>query len=354
MTETLRVISGGAQTTVQDAGRPGALQHGVPWGGAMDHFALAVANRLVGNQPGAAGLEILLGAVAFEVLRPTLLALTGATFGATWNDVPLPGWTTVLARPGDQIALSARRGGWGARAYLAVGGGVAVAPVLGSRSTYLPGRFGGLEGRPLRAGDVVSGGRATDGPIARTVHHRDAEDAESNLFLFSTFTALAGQHWSPELRPPYGPTPTLRYLPGPHQACFDPGAPAALAGTQLRVSEHANRIGYRLEGVRLGYKGEVSLPSLGVIPGVIQVPPDGAPILLMADAQTTGGYPIIGVVISPDLPLAAQLLPGDSLRLRPVSEQEALAARRAFVAWCAAEPRRDETLMQLGLAGALG
>jgi biotin-dependent carboxylase-like uncharacterized protein len=327
----LEVLSGGALATVQDEGRPGAARHGVPRGGAMDRFALWAANLLLGNPPGAAAIEVTAGGAAFAVLRPTLLAVTGADLGATLGGAPLAPWTAALARKGAVLALPARRGGWGARAYLALGGGVDVPPVLGSRSTHLSGGFGGFQGRPLRPGDVIAAAGGGGDPLR-----------------------AAGRRWPADARPAYGPAPLLRVAPGPHDEHFAPGALAGLAGVRLRVGASSNRMGYRLEGARLAEAGRVSLPSLGVAPGVIQVPPDGAPILLMADAQTTGGYPILGVVAAADLPLAAQLLPGDELRLAPVGREEAVAARRELAGWCARPFEADDDLLQLGLAGDLG
>jgi biotin-dependent carboxylase-like uncharacterized protein len=329
MSYALEVLSGGALATVQDDGRPGALRHGVPRGGAMDRFAALAANRLVGNPPGAAVVEVTAGGAAFAVLRPTLLAVAGAALGVSLDDEPLPLWTTVLARAGTVLALPRREHGWGARAYLAIGGGIAASLVLGSRATHLPGHFGGVAGRPLRPGDML----ASEGPGGDPL-------------------VIAGRTWPEGARPPYGPVPTLRFVPGPHTAHFAPGALEAVAGATLRVSDSSNRMGYRLEGARASYVGPTSIASLGVIPGVIQVPPNGAPILLMADAQTTGGYPVLGVVLAPDLPLAAQLLPGDHLHLAPVELEEALAARQDYAAWCALTLPNDEELLQLGLTGA--
>ncbi len=331
MSVALRVLNGGVLTTVQDAGRQNALHYGVPRSGAMDLFALQAANRLVGNPPDAACLEITFGGAAFEVLRPTLLAIAGADLAAVWNDTPLALWRAVFARRGDHIVLPGRAGEWGARAYLALGGGVDVPLVLGSRSTNLTSGFGGLGGRALRQGDTIG----TYG-----------EGIDTYL--------LAGRRWPAAMLPAYKAAPTLRFIPGPHHECFESDAPALLAATPLSVSQHSNRMGYRLEGVTLQHKRACNLPSLGVIPGVIQVPPDGTPILLMADAQTTGGYPIVGVVIAPDLPLAAQLLPGDSFRLVPTTQEDAVVARQIYAAWCSAELHTDDTIFQTRLAGALG
>lgn len=327
----ITVLAAGPLLTVQDRGRPDARRFGVPLGGAMDAFALAAANRLVGNPPGAAGLELTAGGVDLAFTRPTLLALAGADLGATLDGGPLPLWAATRADAGARLRLAGRQGAWGARAYLAVAGGIAVPLVLGSRATELGAGFGGHEGRPLRPGDSLPIGAPWPG------------------------AALAlGLRWPEALRPPYGPTPTLRLLPGPHLSAFAPDALALLAAATLRVSSTSNRMGYRLEGVQLSYARAASLPSLGVLPGAVQVPPDGAPILLMADAQTTGGYPVLGAVIAADLPLAAQLLPGDALRLAPVSLAEALAARRAQAEALAAPLDADDGALLAALAGALG
>ncbi len=329
MTPILRVRSAGLLTTVQDTGRPGMQRYGIPPSGAMDQFALHAANRLLGNQPLDATLEITSGGAAFELLQPTLLAVAGADLGATLNGELLPLWTAIWAPRGALLQFTTRQHPWGARAYLALAGGVDVPLVLGSHSTYLPGSFGGMEGRPLRAGDLV-------GAIVPTCDLQQ----------------LAGQRWPEHARPAYKATPMLRIILGPHDNCFDNDALRALAATPLRVSLNSNRMGYRLEGATLQYVRRCSLPSLGVLPGVVQVPPDGTPILLMADAQTTGGYPIIGVVIGPDLPLAAQLLPGDSLSLRPIPLTKAVHASAVWQAWMQTPLETDHTWQMLALAGA--
>ncbi|HEX6290531.1 MAG TPA: biotin-dependent carboxyltransferase family protein [Herpetosiphonaceae bacterium] len=323
----LHVLAGGVLTTVQDLGRYAARRYGVPQSGALDNVAAVAANRLLDNPSSAATLEMTAGGADFEVLAPTLLALTGADLGAALDDEPLPLWMAVFARAGARLRLTGRRAGWGARAYLAVAGGFDVPPVLGSCSTYLPGGFGGLHGRALRAGDLL---HAPSGAI----------DA----------VRLAGRSWPPHARPAYAAQPVLRVLPGPHVERFAADALDQLVAAPLQVSASSNRMGYRLEGPSMRYAVPWSLPSLGVLPGVVQVPPDGSPILLMADAQTTGGYPIVGVVIGPDLPLAAQLLPGDRLRFAWTTPSAALAARHEMQRWRGAVP--DDDLYPLAWAGA--
>lgn len=326
-TACLRVLNGGVLTTVQDLGRLAGRRYGIPRSGALDPIALALANRLLNNPLDTAALEVTAGGAIFEVLAPTLLAITGGDLGALLDDEPLPLWTVVFARPGMQVRFTGRQQSWGARSCLAVAGGFAVPPVLGSRSTYLSGGFGGFQGRALRPGDLLSNLGSQD------------------------MLPLAGRSCPLESRPAYAAEPALRVLPGPHLDYFAVDALDLLLSHSFTISATANRMGYRLEGPALRYAAPCSLPSLGVLPGVIQVPPDGNPILLMADAQTTGGYPIIGVVIEPDLSLAAQLLPGDRLRFRRTTPDEALAARaaacRAFLS--VSEPNID----LLAWAGAL-
>lgn len=321
------MLSGGVLTTVQDRGRHTARRYGVPQSGALDPIALSLANRLLDNPLDAAALEITAGGAAFEVLAPTLLAFTGGDLGALLDDEPLPLWTVVFARPGAQIRFMGRRQRWGARSYLAVAGGFDLPSILGSRSTYLAGGFGGLAGRALRAGDRLASLRLADA------------------------LPLAGRSCPIAARPPYAAEPALRLLPGPHLDRFVPDALDLLLSHSFTVNASANRMGYRLDGPALRYAAACSLPSLGVLPGVIQVPPDSSPILLMADAQTTGGYPIIGVVIEPDLALAAQLLPGDRLRFRLTTLDAAIAARREVQQWYASIPAPTTDL--LDWAGAL-
>ncbi|MFV9507297.1 MAG: biotin-dependent carboxyltransferase family protein [Oscillochloridaceae bacterium umkhey_bin13] len=330
MSIALHIIQPGALTTVQDAGRQAAVRFGVPRGGAMDQFALVAANRLVGNPPDAAVLELTAGGASLVSLRFQALALTGADLGATLNGRAVRPWTTVLTRPGDRLQLAMRQEAWGARAYLAVSGGLATPPVLGSRSTNLASGFGGLAGRSLRAGDQLVAAPPWCEP-----------------------QRVVGRTWPVDQRPAYGSCPSLRFVPGPHAPLFDPACFAPQALPPLTVAMSSNRMGYRLEGCHLPTLQPLSLASLGVIPGVIQVPPDGSPILLMADAQTTGGYPIFGVVIAADLPLAAQLLPGDQLRLEPITVEAALVARQTMATWEAIPLSEPASVVALGLAGAL-
>ena len=296
----IEIVGGGGQTTVQDLGREGYRAAGVPAGGAMDRFALAAANLLLGNPPGAAALEALLGGLAVKFHVPATIAITGADLGAELDGAAVERWRAVEVPGGGRLAFVGRRGG--ARAYLAVAGGIDVAPLLGSRGTYLPGMWGGYEGRPLRPGDLL--------PLGPQSGQRE----QDRVWL------------TPEDRPPYSPFPRLRCVVGPHAEYFAPGVLETFLGATYTLTPAVDRMGYRLDGPALQTLAGGTLASAGTLPGAVQVPPHGQPILLMADAQVTGGYPIIATVISADLPLAAQLLPGDRVRFSAVSLERAVAA----------------------------
>ncbi len=327
----IEILTSGPLLTVQDLGRPAARRFGVPQGGAMDSFALAAANVLLGNPPTAAGLELTAGGASLRITQATRLALTGADLGASLDGRPLPLWTALRVNAGQIVHLTGRRTAWGARAYLALAGGIDISPVLGSRATELASAFGGLDGRPLRPGDHLPLGIAAPATLPP-----------------------AGSFWPLAQRPAYTATPTLRIVPGPHTACLASADLAQFHTATWRVSPTSNRMGYRLVGPHLTYARPCNLPSLGVVPGVVQLPPDGLPILLMADAQTTGGYPVLGTLISADLPLAAQLLPGDSLRFCPVSLDQALVLRQVQATALAYRPIPAEGDLLAALAGAPG
>lgn len=282
----VNVIHAGMLTTVQDLGRRGHRAAGVPLGGAMDTFALRLANLLVGNPENTAALEFTLLGPEFEFSAETIVAAGGGDFGA----VPL--WQPVRVRAGERLKFGPAR--TGCRGYLAIVGGFEVAPVLGSRSTYLRAAFGGHEGRALRDGDVL---RAPD--LARQVVGR--------------------WHIDGRILPGYSPAPTVRVLRGAQADEFG----AELFNTEFEVTPRSDRMGVRLAGPALGRATAGDLVSSTVVPGTVQVPPDGQPIVLMADAQTIGGYPQIAHVIGVDLPLVAQLRPGDTLHFSEVTLAEA-------------------------------
>lgn len=279
-------------TTVQDLGRPGYQHEGVPAGGAMDAYAARLANLLVGNDEGAAVLEMTLAGPRLAFDRAATVALTGAAFEARVDDTAVATWRALSIGAGSVLDVGPAR--TGCRGYLAIGGGIDVPSVIGSRSTCLTAGFGGMEGRALRAGDVLSSG--SPAPVA----------------------AVAGRIIAPAMRPSHGAA--IRYMP---DAGAGAAARAALAASEFRVSDRSDRMGYRLEASGIEWPEATEVLSAAVTMGTIQLPPGGLPILLMADRQTTGGYPVLGQVASVDLGSVAQLRPGDSLRFVEVSLDEA-------------------------------
>ncbi len=308
---TIRVISGGLQTTIQDLGRVGYQRGAIPVGGAMDRIALRIANVLVGNEESAAVIEVSLLGPALVFDESTVIAIGGADLGATVNGSPVAVWHAVRVPAGASLRFG--RPHVGCRAYVAVAGGIDVAAVFGSRSTYLRGHFGGFAGRALRAGDALLTGSMSPRSerIASTLR---GDQSETVVSRWSIATSL---------RPRYSEEPTVGVVPGAHTDLLTAEARGQLTGTAFRVSSSSDRMGYRLEGPPLTPRERIEMKSEGVAFGTIQLPPDGSPIVLMADCQTTGGYPRIGEVASVDLPLIAQLKPGDRLRFRFISLAEA-------------------------------
>ncbi len=293
----MEVLKPGMFTTVQDAGRPGHRADGVPGGGAADTLALRLANLLVGNEQHAAGLECTLVGPELRFNRDTLVAWGGATTAA------LPSWRPVPVRAGDALTIGPLSRG--CRGYLAIAGGVETPPQLGSRGTYVRGALGGFDGRALRVGDVVPVGAGCS-------------------------RASTGQwHIDERLLPAYANPVTVRVVTGAHGADFEDWR-----GRAFTVSPQSDRMGARLVGTLPRLAPPRELVSSPVAPGTIQVPPDGQPIVLLADAQTIGGYPQVAHVISVDLPLVAQLRPGDTVRFTEVTLAEArrlvLARERAL------------------------
>jgi antagonist of KipI len=303
----LRVEKPGLLTTVQDLGRPGHRKFGVPPSGAMDRFSLAAANRLVGNPEGAAGLECALNGPLLLALQACLVAVTGADFTASVNGAEVPLWTGVYLAAGERLSFAGRRSG--ARCYIAVAGGLAGNRWLGSVATYLLVEKGGFDGRTLEAGDVLSLAVPAPRPL------------------------IAGRHLSRRLLPDYSREPALAAVPGPHHGRLNRASRTALLKSTFAVSRDADRMGFRLEGPQLDLNGS-ELLSIGLTMGAVQLPIGGQPILLMADHQTAGGYPVILGVTRAALPLAAQLLPGDRLTFREVgvsdSQQEWRRLREAL------------------------
>jgi KipI family sensor histidine kinase inhibitor len=294
---TITVFRPGLLTTVQDSGRWGHQASGVPVSGAMDRVSHRLANAIVGNAADAATLEATLVGPELRIDRHATVAVCGADLDASLDGSAVPLETAVRCRAGSVLRFGRRRAG--ARAYIAFDGGVAVPPVLGSRATHALTRMGGLDGRALRAGDVLPLGEPVEPPAPR--------------------------------RRPLAPQPSggarLRFIAGPDDDFFPPRALDALEQTRFIIGPQSDRVGYRLQSETVVPRiAGREMISDATFTGAIQVPPSGAPLLLMSDRQTTGGYPQIGIVIAADLPKAAQLAPGDWIELERCSRADAMAA----------------------------
>jgi biotin-dependent carboxylase-like uncharacterized protein len=296
----LHIQDPGPQTTVQDRGRIGYLRVGIPTSGPMDEDAFALGNRLVGNAPGAAGLESTLMGPRVEFADDRLVAVTGAEVPVTLNGAEMDRWVAFRVRGGDVLKLGPARAG--VRAYLLVEGGIATPPALGSRATYLRGHLGGHQGRALRRGDVLP-----LGPAARSRPWRLRR----------------------ERLPAYPDAVDVSVVLGPQDDRFTAAGLAAFLAGPYELLPQADRMGARLRGPRIEHRRGHDIVSDGVPLGGIQVVGDGQPIVLLADRQSTGGYTKIATVCSFDLGRIGQLRPGQRVRFRAMSLAEAHALRRA-------------------------
>jgi antagonist of KipI len=288
------VIQPGAYTTVQDRGRFSYQQFGVPVCGVVDSFAYQVANALVGNFQDQAVLEATIFGPTLKVLNQGLIAVTGGNLTPRINNASLPMWESVAIHPDDMLQFKGVKSG--CRAYIAVAGGIDAPHVMGSRSTYVAGKIGGINGRPLVSGDRLNKGEGT---------------------------GKAGNRIPSNLIPIYSDDIEIRVILGPQDDYFSEGIDKFFAST-FKVSTKVDRMGYRLEGNSIMHKKgvEKSIISEPSVPGGIQVPPDGQPIILLVE-QTVGGYTKIATVISSDLGKVGQAKPGDQIHFRQVEIDQA-------------------------------
>jgi len=293
--DVFSVLTPGAYTTVQDKGRYGYQQMGIPVSGVLDSFAFSVANMLVGNPAGCAVLEITVMGPRLEILSKADIAITGAEMGMTLNDRPVECWKSFRVKSGDILDIHQVKNG--CRAYLAVSGGIDVPDVMGSRSTYVGGNIGGYYGRSLKQGDIIKRGK--------------------KLLLDTK------RHLSSAMIPQYSSNVVIRAVPGPQDDFFDEGL-KTLIKSEFMVSAKADRMGYRLQGPVIKHREEMpkSIISEPSVPGGIQVPADGQPIILLVE-QTVGGYTKIATVISTDLSKVAQATPGDTICFEEVTLETA-------------------------------
>lgn len=311
----IEVLTAGALATVQDLGRTGALNLGVGTSGAMDPLALAAGNILLGNEEGEAAIEIPVFPFRVRFVNSTVFAVTGADCAARLDDAVVLPWWAQRAEAGQVLSLSIpKQATWPAsRAYLSVAGGIQVPVVLGSRSTQLRGAFGGYEGRPLRDGDMLP----TTEPGGRIQH---------GFGLIPPGLALPFE--VDGLR-------AVRVLPAAEYNDFTPSSHDALWSGAWKITSQSDRYGYRLAGDELKPHRPVELRSHGIVPGVIQVPHGGQPIIQMRDAQPSGGYPKIGTVIEADLWRLGQAPIGSRIRFVQCNWDEAVAAYADVRRWLA-------------------
>ncbi|MBT2685105.1 biotin-dependent carboxyltransferase family protein [Bacillus sp. ISL-37] len=294
MTEPLfKVLKPGLQTTVQDLGRTGYQQYGISPSGAMDPYSLQMSNLLVGNPLHEAGLEATMMGPSLVALKDVSIAICGGNLQPMVNKKVVSMWKSFVLRKGDILSFGKVEGG--ARAYIGFAGGIDVPLVLGSKSTFINGEMGGFNGRALDAGDIVKGR-----PFVR-----------KNRFLHKEFI------------PEYNAQLEIRVILGPHLEKFHPDAIKRFLSNEYTISPQSNRMGYRLEGPELGHIEGADIISDAIPAGGIQVPSNGQPIILMSERQTTGGYARIATVISVDLPLLAQAMPGTKIRFAEITIEEA-------------------------------
>jgi len=300
-------VRAGFLTSVQDLGRTGFREFGVSLGGALDAHALRVANLLAGNDESAAGLEITFGGLRLRFADDRIVVWGGGNFDARISSTSSPAGHPVLVRVGEEFSIGSPSGG--CRAWLAISGGIDVPVVLGSRSGDLRAGFGGVRGRPVRDGEEF--------PLG--------ENPSSAKLLIEKLRTEKIARWKPphDWSSPARREPLLRFVRGSESGRFNDVSFQRFTGETFSVSPDSDRMGIRLDGPRLEQRQDVDLLSEAVAPGTVQVPPNGKPILLLNDCQTIGGYPKIAHVITVDLPITAQLCPGDRVRFSKVSIRDA-------------------------------
>ncbi len=295
--KAFEVINPGVYTTVQDLGRPGYMKYGIPASGAADLFSAQVANLLVGNKPEAAVLETTLFRLELLALENLAVAVTGGDLSPSVNKTPFPMWQAVSVQKGDRISFRGRKKGF--RAFVAVRGGFSGPRYLGSRSVFSR----GLMGKTLKPGEILE----SENCAARPLHDTPIP---------------------PHLLPDYPFRPTLRVILGPQEDRFSPKGLETFLSSEYTVSAQSDRMGYRLQGPGIEHVQGADIISEAIARGAVQVPGDGLPIIMLWDAQVSGGYTKIANVITADQEILAQTMPGQVLRFKDVTLEEAQAALR--------------------------
>lgn len=305
----VEVLHAGMFTTVQDLGRSYYQQFGVPVGGAMDKNALRLINMLVGNEENEAGLEMTILGPKLLIKKTTLLAIGGADMEPLLNGERIPLWRPILAEEGSMLCFGKVKSG--CRAYVTFAGGIHIERTMGSKSTYIRAAIGGIEGRMLKKGDCFQIGTYSE------MANRFIQDLQKDERIKTKWVI------SNSVLPKYKKHPKLRVITDFEYDQFIEESRKAFFTKEYKISNYADRMGYRVEGEVLNRIEEKEILSSPVTFGTIQVPNGGQPIILMADRQTTGGYPRMGNIISVDLPLLAQLKPGDYVSFEKITLEEA-------------------------------
>ncbi|WP_315903173.1 biotin-dependent carboxyltransferase family protein [Clostridium sp. CX1] len=310
---SIRVISPGLLTTVQDLGRYGYQKYGVIVSGAMDSYSLRAANILVGNKEDEGALEITLMGPSLSIEKGTLFSITGGDLSPTINGEPVPMWRPVYLKENSVLKFGACKSG--CRAYLAVAGGFNLPEVMGSKSTYQRAEIGGYKGRMLKKDDLLQFGYPSE----------EASDIIKKLIEKSSSNSFAAANWylEGELIKKNFDYITVRVMQGREFDKFTLDSKNKFFNSEFSITAQSDRMGYRLSGTTLNLEKPLEMISEAVSLGTIQVPPDGNPIILLADRQTTGGYPKIGQVASVDISRIAQLKPGDKIMFKEISLGEA-------------------------------
>jgi antagonist of KipI len=296
--EFVHVVEPGFFTTVQDLGRHAYLKFGVSASGAMDPLSLRLANLLTGNDEGAAALEATLMGPKLKFVTDGVIAITGGDLSPSINGNPVGMWKSLRVLKDDELSFGGCKSG--CRTYISFAGGIGVPKVIGSRSTFIRGQYGGMEGRLLKAGDEI--------PIEASA---------------SNYAQIAGRMLRPESTPDFSKARPIRFILGPQISAFPKESLETFTSNPYTVTNESDRMGYRLQGEQLTHISGADIISDFIKAGSIQVPASGQPIILMADCQISGGYTKIGVIISVDLPYIAQRKPGDQIHFQAMEVSEA-------------------------------
>ncbi|WP_064094387.1 5-oxoprolinase subunit C family protein [Rossellomorea aquimaris] len=309
----INVVKSGLLSSIQDSGRYGFQRYGVIVSGSMDPLAHKIANLLVGNQEDEATIEITLVGPVLTFQKTSLISICGGDLSPSINGEPVPLWRSLLIKAGSELRFGPSKNG--CRSYLSVAGGVELTPVMKSKSTYLRAGIGGFEGRPLKANDELK-----IGPLSKS--SADIVDYLTPFLKERSFTEI---DWSisSEFISTHQPDQPIRVIEGPEYKHFTKESQQHFFQQPFKVSPQSDRMGYRLSGSPLKLEKDFDMISEAVTFGTIQVPADGNPIILLADRQTTGGYPRIGHVASIDLPIIAQTKPGEKLSFTSITHEEA-------------------------------